>query len=189
MLIFQPGVVAHGHHQPEGTIGFRAAQVRFQGWTLHLVTIYLDCNYGMQEGPNLERTQGVINLIKATRLVWVTICDFNKTPEEVAESVWCKFLKKVVLAPDLHFTCTGNGSDGGRLIDFAIADRRLAPYLSLEGIEYGFKPHVYSLRLTVHLNFAPDAGKLMRTPSEIHTALGPREYGDDWAKHWLEARM
>ena len=84
----------------------------------------------MQEGPNLERTRGVINLIKVTKLPWVIIGDFNRTPEEVAESEWCRFIKGVVLTPDLPFTCTGNGSDGGRLIDFAIADRKLAPYLS-----------------------------------------------------------
>ena len=98
MLLFQAGVTVYGHHQPEGTSGFRAAQVRFHGWTLHLVTVYLDCNYGMQEGPNFERTQGVISLVKATRLAWVIIGDFNKTPEEVAESDWCKFLKGVILA-------------------------------------------------------------------------------------------
>ena len=50
MLHFSPGVVVHGHHQPKDAVGYRAGQVRFKGWTLHIVTIYLDCNFGIQEG-------------------------------------------------------------------------------------------------------------------------------------------
>ena len=39
MLLFRPSLIVHGHHQSPAAVGYRAAQVRFKGWTLHLITM------------------------------------------------------------------------------------------------------------------------------------------------------
>ena len=56
MLLFAQSLIAHGQHQSPGAVGYRAAQVRSKGWTLHLITLYLDCNHGVQDGPNKQRS-------------------------------------------------------------------------------------------------------------------------------------
>ena len=95
MLLFSKHLVVHGHHQPKQAVGYRSSQVRFKGWTLHLIVLYLDCNFGLQEGPNRQRTEEVMMLIKCTHLPWIVVGDYNKTPDVVADSEWCRYLKVV----------------------------------------------------------------------------------------------
>ena len=101
-LLFQPQVVATGHNQPAGVIGLRTSMVRFAGWTLQLIVLYLDSNFDIGQGPNKERTEQALQCIMAARVPWLIIGDFNRSPEEVAGSVWCQFLRGVVLTPDMH---------------------------------------------------------------------------------------
>ena len=66
IIIAAAHLQASGHHQEPEAVGYRAALVRFLGWTLHLITVYLDCSFGIDEGPNATRTQAVTNLIRCT---------------------------------------------------------------------------------------------------------------------------
>ena len=100
-LLFQPHVIVTGHHQPAGVIGLRTAMVRMAGWTLQLVVIYLDFNFEIGQGPNKERTEQALQCVMAAKVPWLIIGDFNRSPEEVANSAWCKFLRGVVLTPDV----------------------------------------------------------------------------------------
>ena len=91
--LFQPHVIVTGHHQPAGVIGLRTAMVRMAGWTLQLVVIYLDSNFEIGQGPNKERTEHALQCVMTAKVPWLIIGDFNRSPEEVANSAWCKFLR------------------------------------------------------------------------------------------------
>ena len=143
-------VVATGHHQPAGVIGLRTSMIRFAGWTLQLIVIYLDSNFEIGQGPNKERTEQALQCVVAAKVPWHIFGDFNRCPEEVANSAWCKFLRGVVLTRDVAFTCTNTSQAGGSLIDFAAASRDLAPKLTLRPILHcGLKPHVGSIRVHI----------------------------------------
>ena len=78
---FQPYVVATGHNQPVGVIGSRTSVIRFAGWTLQLMVIYLDSNFEIGQGPNKERIEQAMQCIMAARVPWLIIGDFNRRPE------------------------------------------------------------------------------------------------------------
>ena len=159
--------------------------VRFAGWTLQLIVLYLDSNFEIGQGPNKESTEQALQCIMAAKVPWLIIGNFNRRPEEVASSAWCKFLRGVVLTPDVAFTCTNTSQAGGSLIDYAVASRDLAPKLTLRPIlHYGFKPHVVSIRVHLAAGFEPDIGRRLVLRHEICERAGPREFDDTWAKHW-----
>ena len=150
--------------------------------------MYLDCNYGVQDGPNKQRVEDVVALIAATKLPWIIIGDFNHSPDVIAESSWCRYLRGVVITLDVPFTCTHAGKEGGSMLDFVVCDRHLAPHIGLFPKYYGFKPDVVSARLVVNLAFEPDVGKNMVCPTELLPTIGPRLPQDDWSSHWLAAQ-
>ena len=118
---------------------------------MHLIIVYLDSNFGLENGPNGGRTIAIANLIRNIGLPWLMLGDFNRTPAETASSTWCRFLKGTVTAPRVSFTCTNNSEQGGSLIDYAMHSEDLAPYLDIEGIQdFPFKPHVITLKATIH---------------------------------------
>ena len=159
--------------------------VRMAGWTLQLIVLYLDCNFEIGQGPNKQRTEQALQCIMAAKVPWLVIGDFNRTPQEVANSAWCKFLRGVVLTPDVAFTCTNTSHSGGSLIDFVVASRDLAPKLTLRPIlHYGFKPHVVSIRVLINADVEPDLGRRLAVPHEICEHAGPREIDDTWTMHW-----
>ena len=94
--------------------------------------------------------------------------DFNRSPKDIAGSTWCKFLKGTVLAPDIPFTCTNSSEAGGALIDFCMHCVELTPYLRVEPrYDYGFKPHIVSLRYFVDKEVLADTGWVIDAPLEI----------------------
>ena len=98
------------------------------------MVIYLDCNCTLDDGPNAERTRDVANLIYLIKLPWLIVGDFNCTPTEAATSNWCRYLRGMVTAPDVPFTCTNTGTEGGSLIDFTMHCRELEPYIKIKSI-------------------------------------------------------
>ena len=94
MIIAAAHLQAAGHHQEPEAVGYRAVLIRFAGWTLHLITLYLDCGFAIDEGPSATRTQAVANIIRVISVPWMIVGDFNRSPEEVAGSVWCKCMKR-----------------------------------------------------------------------------------------------
>ena len=69
------------------------------------------------------------------------------------------------------------------MLDYVNCDRHLAPHISLFPMQYGFKPHIVSIRMVIDLAFEPDAGKTLVCPTEILQTAGPRMRHDDWASH------
>ena len=130
----------------------------------------------------------IANLIRTIGLPWLMLGDFNRTPVETASSTWCMFLRGVVTAPRVPFTCTNNSEQGGSLIDYATHSDDLAPYLDIEGIQdFPFKPHVISIKATIHREVSPGEAYVIDVPTEISQSFGPRNFKDDWRKHWAKA--
>ena len=108
--------------------------------------------------------------------------------QEVANSSWCKYLRGIVCAPNVPFTCTNMSAQGGSLIDFCMHSRQLQPYVKVEPITtYSFKPHVVSLRVTIAKEIAPEEALVMDLPTEISESYGPRNFYDSWQHHWAKA--
>ena len=188
LVLLAPHLQASGHRQDPQASGYRSVIIRFKGWSLHFITVYLDSNFGLENGPNGERTMAIANLIRNIGLPWLMLGDFNRAPAETASSTWCRFLKGTVSAPRVPFTCTNSSEQGGSLIDYAMHSEDLAPYLELEGIQdFPFKPHVISLKATIHREVAPDEAYTIDAPTEISQGFGPRNYMDNWWMHWARA--
>ena len=94
-----------------------------------MVVLYLDGDYDLEDGPNGARLHAIASLIASMHLPWLIVGDFNCSPKAVATSPWCRYLKGVVTAPNVPFTCTNNSAAGGSLIDFAVHARELTPFL------------------------------------------------------------
>ena len=76
MVLLGAHLQASGHHQPLDAAVYRSVIVRFKGWSLHLICLYIVSNYGLDAGPNEARTQAVANLIRSIGLPWLLVGDF-----------------------------------------------------------------------------------------------------------------
>jgi hypothetical protein len=188
ILLRQAHVQITGHHQDTDANGDRSVLIRFKGWTLHLILVYLDCDHTLDDGSNADRTRAIADLIYNIKLPWLVVGDFNRDPAEVATSAWCRYLRGMVTCPNVPFTCTHSGEGGGNLIDYTMHSRDLAPYLSVQPIyHYPFKPHVVALRVIVTKEVEADRHRVLDCPLEIVESAGPRNFDDSWAKHWRMA--
>ena len=87
-ILAQPKLVTTGHHQDPEAQGVRSVLVRLKGFHLHLVTIYFDVGFGLDEGPNAEKGIAVSNLVRAIKLPYLIVGDFNVPPEVCAASMF-----------------------------------------------------------------------------------------------------
>ena len=70
-ILAKPKLVTTGHHQDPEVQGFRSIPVRLKGFHLHLVIIYFDIGFGLDEGPNAEKGIAVSNLVRAIKLPYL----------------------------------------------------------------------------------------------------------------------
>ena len=89
IILRQPSIKASGYHQDPEAVGYRSILVSFVGWTLHLVVLYLDSDFDLEDGPNGARLQAIAALDVSMRLPWLVVGDFNCAPQVVATSPWC----------------------------------------------------------------------------------------------------
>ena len=91
----------------------------------------------------------------------------------------------MVLAPNILFTCTNSSEAGGSLIDFCMHSKELTPYLRVEPwYDYGFQPHIVSLRYFADKEVLPETGWVIDAPLEISQTYGPRNC--PVSKHWVD---
>ena len=64
----------------------------------------------------------------------------------------------------------------------------LAPYLRvMPWYDYGFKPHIVSLRFIIDKEVLTDTGWVIDAPLKISQTFGPTNWYDNWQHHWEEA--
>ena len=98
-----------------------------------------------------EKWKQIQGLIMAINLPWVMVGDFNRTPDEVANSLVVRYLRGIVIAPNVPFTCASPSAPGaGRVIDMVIACGDLAHRPKVDPYcDHGFKPHVVGLAVSM----------------------------------------
>ena len=113
---------------------------------IHLVVLYFDNSFGLEDGPNVQKTEEFLQIISAIKLPWLIVGDLNVTPEECFATSFFNYLGGSFLAPDVDFTCTSNGSD--RRSDYAIASKDLAEYIQVKPhYLHPFRPHICGVDL------------------------------------------
>ena len=183
VFLAQPQLTVTGHHQDPDAQGYRSIICRMQGFHLHLVLVYFDDGCPLDDGANAVKGKNIAALVKGIKLPWVVIGDFNKTPEELGSSSLFEWLGGIILAPEVDFTCTSNGTD--RLIDFAIISPELQDFAAVAPLlDHPFKPHVVGVKLELRVQPEMDIGYVLRVPKEIPIAFGPRQCHDTWWHHW-----
>ena len=187
-ILVNPGRVATGYHQPKEAFGYRSVLLRMKGWTLHLIACYFDCGWPLEAGPNAEKWKQIQGLIMAINLPWVMVGDFNRTPDEVANSLFVRYLRGIVIAPNVPFTCASpSAPGGGRVIDMVIACGDLAHRLKVDPYyDHGFKPHVVGLAVSMEAIMDSDEAFVQDLPDEIMEYPGPRMVDDTWEAHYLK---
>ena len=61
MIIAAAHLQASGHHQEPEAVGYRAVLIGFAGWTLHLITLYLDCGQDPSSREHHPSYQGTLD--------------------------------------------------------------------------------------------------------------------------------
>ena len=188
-ILVDPSRKVSGYHQPAEAFGYRTVLVRMKGWTLHCIVAYFDSAWGFETGPNAVKWQSILGLITSLNVPWIIMCDCNRTPDEVAQSAFVRFLKAVVIAPNVDFTCaSGTAEGGGRVIDMVISSKACAPHIQIRPFyKHPFKPHVVGLEVLLSLEPEVDIAKTQVVPDEIMQTFGPRNQGDTWESHFLAA--
>ena len=187
-ILVNPSRVATGYHQPKEACGYRSALLRFQGWTLHLITCYFDCGWPLEAGPNAEKWKQIQGLITAIDLPWILVGDFNRTPGEVANSLFVKFLKGIVVAPRVPFTCVSPSTPGGgRVIEMVVACADIAYRLRVEPhYDHDFRPHIVGLAISLDDIMDSDEAYVQDLPDEIMEYPGPRMVEVTWEAHVIQ---
>ena len=183
-ILTRTSLVASGYHQDAEASGFRSVLIRLKGITIHLITCYFDDGCSLDDAANTEKAHAISNLIRAIKLPWLLIGDFNVPPEECGSSMFFAFLGGIILAPNVEYTCY-NSNGVSRVLDYGIASVELAKFIELEPIyNHPFKPHIVGIKFKVHIEADLDMGWIQRTPKEIPIAAGPRNSHDTWWWHF-----
>ena len=184
-VLVDPGRKASGYHQAKEHFGFRSVLVRMKGWTLHYIAAYFDSGWPFEAGPNALKWQAILGLITSMNLPWIIAADCNRTPDEVAHSTFVRFLKGVVVAPAVEFTCA-SAPPPGRVIDMVISCKACVPYLQvLPYYAHPFKPHVVGLDIRLALDIDIVMAKAQVVPDEVVQYSGPRNELDTWEYHFM----
>ena len=135
-----------GRYLPAEPMNWTAILVR--GYVnVIVVTAYFKDGIGMV-AENVAMMADIAGWLLAAGLPWLIVADWNTTPELLLQSGVLDGLEAVVLAPrDCSATCS---MGSGRLIDFAVASKSMAPAILVEADYMApVRPHV---ALRVHLN-------------------------------------
>ncbi len=140
-ILVLPGLVTTGHHQDPETQGFRSVLVRLKGCHIHIITLYFDVGFGLDEGPNAEKAMAICNLVRSIKLPFLLVGDFNVPPETCAASMFFNWLGGIILVPMVDFTCVSSHVES-RILDYGIASADLHPHIRVEPfLDHPFKPH------------------------------------------------
>ena len=79
-ILALPKLVVTGHRQDPEAQGFRRVLVRLKGCHVHIISLYFDVGFGLDEGPNAEKAIAICNLVRAIKLPFLLVGDFNVPP-------------------------------------------------------------------------------------------------------------
>ena len=100
-----------------------------------------------------------------------------------------KYLKGVVVAPDVPMTCRSTTDAGGRVLDFALSSSVLATLTTCTtDLDVPFKPHFLAVNFNIEVGYLPDLGQEVLAPDPIPFCQGPREAVHSWYGCYQEAR-
>ncbi|CAE7038352.1 unnamed protein product [Symbiodinium natans] len=116
--------------------GFVSVSIRFQGWDLLLVNLYLQSGVGPTGGLNPEILSRLAAVLDQTSTQWLVLGDWNCSPSELLRLGFVYKVKGQVVAPN------GPTINTGGTLDYAVASKRMAPLLSVSSSwDVPFKPH------------------------------------------------
>ncbi|CAE7504945.1 unnamed protein product [Symbiodinium natans] len=116
--------------------GFVSVSIRFQGWDLLLVNLYLQSGVGPTGGLNPEILSRLAAVLDQTSTQWLVLGDWNCSPAELLRLGFVDKVKGQVVAPG------GPTINTGGTLDYAVASKRMAPVLSVSSSwDVPFKPH------------------------------------------------
>ena len=93
-------------------------------------------------------------------LEWIIVADWNREPEEVGNSIIAKYLKGVVIEPNVPMTCRSTTDAGGRVLDFALASVALSSLTTCTtDLDVPFKPHFLAVNFNIEVGYLPDLGQ------------------------------
>ena len=181
LLLCKPCLMAWGHHQPADAQGYRSMVYQAQGFSILVVCAYFLRGLGLDQGPNQRRCTEIAALVTEMSLEWIIVADWNREPEEVGNSILAKYLKGIVIAPNVPMTCRSTTDAGGRVLDFALASVTLSSMMSCTtDMDVPFKPHFMAVKFTIEVGYLPDLGQEVLAPDPIPFCQGPREAGHSW---------
>ena len=177
-ILALPKLVVTGHHQDPEAQGFRSVLVRLRGRHIHVITLYFDVGFSLDEGPNSEKAIAICNLIRAIKLPFLVVGDFNVPPEVCAASMFFNWLGGIILVPMVDFTCVSSHGEN-RILDYGIASAELHAHIRVVPfLDHPFKPHTVGVSFFVNIDADLDYGHILKQPKEIDVVPGPREIHD-----------
>ena len=183
-ILALPKLVTTGHHQDPEAQGFRSILVRLRGCHIHIISLYFDVGFGLDEGPNAEKAIAICNLVRSIKLPFLLVGDFNVPPEVCAASMFFNWLGGIIMVPKVDFTCVSSHGES-RILDYGIASSDLHPHIQVEPfLDHPFQPHTVGVSFFIDIEADLDFCYILRQPKEIDIAPGPREVGDTWWAHW-----
>ena len=183
LILCKPCLTVWGHYQALEAQGYRSIVYRAQGFSILVVCAYFLPGFGLDQGPNQSRCTAIATLVKEMRMEWIIVADWNREPEEVGNSMLAKYLKGVVVAPDVPMTCRSTTDAGGRVLYFALASSVLATLTTCTT-----EPHFLAVNFNIEVGYLPDLGQEVLAPDPIPFCQGPREAVHSWYGCYQEAR-
>ena len=189
LLLCKPCLTVWGHYQAHDAQGYRSIVYRAQGFSILVVCAYFLPGIGLDQGANQTRCTALVTLIKEIAMEWIIVADWNREPVEVGNSMLARFLRGVVVAPDVPMTCRSTTEAGGRVLDFALVSCVLANLTSCTtDLDVPFKPHFLAVNFKIEVGYLPDQGQEVLVPDPIPFCQGPREAAYSWFGCYQEAR-
>ncbi|CAE7539966.1 unnamed protein product [Symbiodinium natans] len=105
--------------------GFVSVSIRFRGWDLLLVNLYLQSGVGPTGGVNPEILRRLAALLSQTSTPWLVLGDWNCPPDELLRLGYPTMVKGRLAVP------TSPTINTGGTLDYALASANLAPAITL----------------------------------------------------------
>ena len=146
LTLCNPCLSAWGHYQSMEAHGYRSIVYRAQGFSILVICAYFLPGLGLDQGRNQSRSTAIATLVKEMDMEWIIVADWNREPEEVGHSMLARYLRGVVIAPDVPMTCRSTTDAGGRVLDFALASGALSALTTCStDLDVPFKPHFMAI--------------------------------------------
>ena len=189
LILCKPCLTVWGHYQALEAQGYRSIVYRAQGFSILVVCAYFLPGCSLDQDPNQSRCTAIATLIKEMRMEWIIVADWNREPEEIGNSMLAKYLRGVVVAPDVPMTCRSTTDAGGRVLHFALASCVLANLTTCTtDLDVPFKPHFMAVNFEIEVGYLPDLGQEVLAPDPIPFCQGPREAAHSWYGCYQDAR-